>query len=276
MRTKTVGIILIAVLSLCLVLACAVGGYFMLTSPTSPIHITFGQQQTPSQPPSQTSESTPLPLPTYTALPTYTPPPTFTPLATFTTEPTIAPTYTPYPTYTKLPTLTPVHDAMFTASEPAFCRQGPSSQIWWDPKEALKQGQTVKIIGKSTSEWGLWWLVQKDSGQRCWVYSELGTTSGNVSGVPVVAAPVTPTPTILTVHLRNNHDKPLCHVWIQVSGSNNWVDLLNENQLLPGSSLSFNAYPGWYDVEIYQCPDDKVDVEYNFQILPGKTHFTTP
>ena len=226
-----------------------------------------GQIDPTLQPP-QIQPTVPVILATYTiqspVQPTYTPQPTFTPL----------PTYTSQPTYTSVPTQ--VQEATFTANEAAFCRKGPSEQVWWDPQEALKAGQTVKILGKSSEEWGLWWYIEKASGSRCWVYSELGSTAGNVSGVPLKTAPNTPVPTVVNVTLKNNHGGPLCGVWITNSGQGNWVNLLEGWQLEVGQFVQFTAWPGNYDIEMYDCANNFVDADYGMLIDSNNHKFTTP
>ncbi len=230
---------------------------------------TGGSTPAPADPQSPNSQPNPQ-VPDPVLPPTYTPQPTFTPQPTY----TLQPTFTPQATFTDMPTQ--AQDAMFTANEPAFCRTGPSEQIWWDPQEALNAGQTVKIIGKSTEDWGLWWYIQKASGSRCWVYSELGSTSGNIAGVPIKSAPSTPVPTIVNATLKNNHGGPLCAIWITDSGNANWVNLLEGWQLEAGQVVNFTAWPGIYDIEIYDCTNTLVDAGYGTNIDSNNRKFATP
>lgn len=276
-------VIVIVGIFLCLIVVCLFVAFLAVTSPGSLIHVTFGD---PTAIPFPTSQIVPTWTPvsvesskteinaTLAALVTSTPLP---PLPTYTPLPPL-PTYTPLPalpTYTPWPIATVMTEALFTPNQPVFCREGPSEQVWWDEKEALNTGQTVKIVGKSTYEWGLWWYIQKASGTRCWVFGELGSTSGNVAGVPEIITPI-PTPTILKVTLRNNHGAPLCQVWIEPAGSGNWTELLKGKTLGVGKMLPFQAAPGLYDIEIIQCPDIRVDYDYGFKIDAGHTKFTTP
>lgn len=262
--------IIIVVLVFALLCAFGVIGYFILFSQSSPIHISFGAPNEATVAPQITTQAlaslTNLPdaLPTYTDVPTFTPQPTYTNVPTFTLQPTY------------IPQATQVMEAMFTPNQPVFCRQGPSETVWWDPKEALKEGQTVKIIGKSSYEWGLWWYIQKSSGVKCWVYSELGMTSGNVAGVPEKSTPATPTPSYLDVYLRNDQGFQICSVWIETKNSGNWIELLNGNVIMPGGTLNYSATPGKYDIEIYDCFSNLVDSSYGFEISSNSTYFTTP
>ncbi len=234
-------------------LACSI----ILTSPSA-TQIPIIPQ--PINPPQQSQPD----QPTYTPAPTYTAAPTYTPAATF----------TPQPTYTEAPTQ--VLEAQFTPNQPVFCRSGPSEQVWWDPLEALNEGQTVKIVGKSSAEWGLWWYIQKASGVRCWVYSELGSTSGNVAGVPEKSSPATPTPSIINIYFKNNRAFSICDLWIEDEGAGNWIDLIDGWELFPEQTLTFYIYhPGNYDIEIYACDGTLVDVAYGFYLGPDSTRFST-
>lgn len=256
---------------LLLVGLCVVVGFLAIFMPSSPIHISFGSTSAPLpvaptavvQNPSTQSVS-PTEAPTFTPLATYTLAPTYTPV----------PTYTPQPTYTLVPTQP--QEAMFTPNQPVFCRAGPSEVVWWDPQEALNEGQTVKIIGKSTYEWGLWWYIQKASGTRCWVYSELGSTTGNVAGVPEKSAPATPVPAYVDVYIINNHGVKLCAMWIANAGKGDWVDLLSDFNLAAGDTLYFTAFPGRFDIEIYDCLGNLVDATYDFKINSKHRYFSTP
>ena len=259
-----------AIVALLVILLCviSVGGVLALVLiPNSPMHITWGEPAMPVPAP-------PLPVEVNPNPPVQQAPP----VAVATLPP--APTYTPRPTYTLEPTYTAeptqIQEAMFTANQPAFCRSGPSDVVWWDPQEALNKDQTVKIVGKSSSEWGLWWYVEKTSGTRCWVYSELGSTSGNVAGVPIKTAPNTPVPAFLDVTLKNKQVFKLCQVWVEPAGSGNWTELLTGLPLEPGQKMHFNAMPGIYDIEIYDCFDNLIDWSYSFKINPDSHNFSTP
>jgi hypothetical protein len=77
---------------------------------------------------------------------------------------------------------------MFTASQNAFCRQGPSTHYKDDRQ--VNKGQAVTIIGKSNAHSGFnWWFVQVPDGKKCYVSDDLGTTSGNTSNIPEQTPP---------------------------------------------------------------------------------------
>jgi hypothetical protein len=78
---------------------------------------------------------------------------------------------------------------VFTTNVNANCRSGPGTV--YDVVRGLPAGTTEDIIGKDAS--GTWWVVQ--DGVRCWVSATTGTAAGDLSAVPVIPAPPTPTRT---------------------------------------------------------------------------------
>jgi uncharacterized protein YraI len=101
------------------------------------------------------------------------------------------PTDTPVPGVpTDTPTLPPdAGPAMVTpsGSEAVNCRFGPGTAYL--AVGGLAVGSTVPITGKSGD--GMWWQIQNPMaiGTFCWVSAAVTHTSGNISAVPVVAAP---------------------------------------------------------------------------------------
>ncbi len=116
------------------------------------------------------------------------------PEATATTDPAeFFPSDTPAPT-AQPPTATS-DVPMFTLSQGAFCRDGPST-IYRD-RIAVQAGETLPISGRGISpvdNVSVWWQVRVGA-LACFISSTLGTTSGNLATVPDVPAPPTPTPT---------------------------------------------------------------------------------
>jgi uncharacterized protein YraI len=75
------------------------------------------------------------------------------------------------------------------SGQPVNCRSGPDTS--WSVVIILSPGQTVEIVGKTAD--GTWLEVKNPSlaGSFCWVSSGVVTTTGNLSGVAIVAAPPT-------------------------------------------------------------------------------------
>jgi uncharacterized protein YraI len=71
--------------------------------------------------------------------------------------------------------------------QPLNCRSGPG--VDWAVVIVLNPGQTAEIVGQSPD--GTWWYVKNPSipGTFCWISTSFAATSGNLSGIPVVAIP---------------------------------------------------------------------------------------
>lgn len=111
--------------------------------------------------------------------------------STFTPTPTAAPQAQTTPT--ALPTATPIAlgPPTFVAITPAYCRSGPGPG--YDIVTSLRSGDTASIIGVSEPGIPRWWVVTVLDAQ-CWVYSGLGETTGDLTGIPVYRTPPTPRP----------------------------------------------------------------------------------
>jgi len=105
------------------------------------------------------------------------------------TATTAPPSVTPLPSNTPPPTLTPTPTipVAFPSDKGVNCRFGPG--IEWLVVGALLVGQNATIQGKNGD--ASWWYVStpNDPGKPCWVAASVTNTAGNVSNVPVVAAP---------------------------------------------------------------------------------------
>jgi hypothetical protein len=110
--------------------------------------------------------------------------PGISPLAPTDTLQPLEPTFTP----TITPTDTPSAPMVTPTTEAVNCRFGPGTAYL--SIGGLKAGTSVPIIGKNGD--GGWWQIQNpnDVTSKCWVAGSATTTSGDVGGVPPVAAPV--------------------------------------------------------------------------------------
>ncbi len=102
---------------------------------------------------------------------------------------TVAPSLTPVPTLTLTPTLrpTPSVPQVTPISVNVNCRSGPD--VAYSAVSALLFGQTAQIDGRN--EDSSWWYIYDpaNAGQFCWVAASVVTTSGNLSGLPIIAPP---------------------------------------------------------------------------------------
>lgn len=83
----------------------------------------------------------------------------------------------------------PVGGPAFIVDTPANCRKGPSTT--YTVVTSFPAGTTLLIQARNTAS--TWWLVQVDASTTCWISSGTGHTSGNTSGVAIIADPPTPT-----------------------------------------------------------------------------------
>jgi hypothetical protein len=115
-------------------------------------------------------------------------------------EPTKAATQMQQPTPTVTPTPAPTatqfvsHYPVFTVTGDTSCLQGPSDKIWtWI--YIIPKGTTMPILGRSDEAvWGLWWYVEAAGTYDCYVYSGLGTVTGDTNIAPQMTTPPTPKP----------------------------------------------------------------------------------
>ncbi len=94
------------------------------------------------------------------------------------------------PTPTATQATTP---AGVTPFRSANCRFGPG--VVYTITTSFAPGHFLEVVGRD--EAGTWWQVTIPESQRlCWIAASLVDPSGDLSGIPVILAPATPTPTI--------------------------------------------------------------------------------
>ena len=209
---------------------------------------------------------------------------TATPFASVTTFPTAtpAPTQTLAPsatvTETATPTLTPTPSSpIFTVNIDSNCRSGPSKD--YPVIEGIFNGESVPILGQTTPERALWWYVTKD-GTNCWVSSILGTTSGNILGIPYIAAPPIPTPTHTKVKVlfENNTGRNICrldfYVGIDLVDRFKWAK--NEFKGDGGDQYIYLAIGGYDLIEAYDCNGNLTSTLTNVVINQDNDSFALP
>ena len=209
--------------------------------------------------------------------PTQPPPPTPIPPTLIPPTPILS---TPVPPPTMVPPTVPASTAtlgppMFTADQNSLCRSGPS-QIY-DVRASMNLGDTVKILGKSGPPWDGWWYVDV-LGSKCWVWSGLGKTSGDLSGLQVVQAPPTATVANVKMTINNNFIVPICYVYIfdvNNPGSGWSADILGTTNIInPGQSFTWTGLvPGTYEIAVSNCAGSSLDSKSNIQFT-GNTIVT--
>ncbi len=92
---------------------------------------------------------------------------------------------TPIPTATIKPT--PTVPQVTPNSVNVNCRSGPD--VAYEATSVLMFGQTAQVDGRNDDS--SWWYINDpaNAGQFCWVAASVVTTSGNLSGLPVIGPP---------------------------------------------------------------------------------------
>ena len=108
------------------------------------------------------------------------------------------PTIESVPSITPMASVTPATQSTPTPSNPTAtarldvnCRFGPGTV--YEVLGFLLNGQSAPINARNLA--ASWWRIKLDNGTLCWVDKDLVEVNGDTSGVPIVEAPPTPTPT---------------------------------------------------------------------------------
>ena len=123
-------------------------------------------------------------------------------------SPTIAPSQTATPTPSPTFTPTPLQPILSVRSE-ISCYAGPGDI--YGLVTNLQAGEEVEIVGKTES----FWVVALPTNTECWVADEHVNIEGEVSTLPNVAPPSTPTPSIPAPPKNLRLDRALC--WMDKS-----------------------------------------------------------
>ncbi len=132
-----------------------------------------------------------------------------------TSEPILEPSAVPSPEPVASPTstvpaLTFTPAATFTPSIPTIiarvdtnCRSGPN--LLYPRVGYLLVGQQSTVHGRNTSN--TWWYIANlnRAGEKCWVWADTTTVSGNIAGLPVITPPPLPKVTDFTLSFSNLH-----------------------------------------------------------------------
>lgn len=226
-----------------------------------------GCQASPLLPTAAPSTEVPATEPPTVELPTEIPAteaPTSEPVPSDTPEPTATETAVPSPTPT---------DPMLEILSAANCRGGPG--VPYEVLLQVRRGRILPLLGQSTAFGPLWWKVGVDN-TECWIWNELGRTSGRLEGVPVLAAPPTPTPrptAVVTrtptpvgiqfsVTISNQTTSNVCFVFIVPASQSGWgKSVLPSNFFLPPQGkFSVLLSSGRWNFRAEDCKDDVVEI----------------
>ena len=99
------------------------------------------------------------------------------------------------PEFTPTITITPTGTSfipMVSVSLDTNCRTGPG--VVYDYLTALLVGEKAEVVGKYTTVTPNYWVIKKDS-YTCWLWGQYATVEGDISGLPEMVPPPSPTPT---------------------------------------------------------------------------------
>ncbi len=97
-------------------------------------------------------------------------------------------TPTPTITFTATPGI-----PMVSVSADTNCRRGPGKE--YDNVGALLINQSAEIVGKSTPT-GYWIIKNPERDGTCWLWGTYAIVTGDISSLPEIPIPPTPTPSI--------------------------------------------------------------------------------
>jgi hypothetical protein len=80
---------------------------------------------------------------------------------------------------------------MVSVSVDTNCRTGPGQS--YDYLTALRVGEQAEVVGKYTSSTPPYWIIRRGS-ITCWLWGQYATIAGDVSSVPEMIPPPSPTP----------------------------------------------------------------------------------
>jgi hypothetical protein len=106
--------------------------------------------------------------------------------ATTTPQFTSTPLQPPASTFTVTPAV-----PMVSVSVNTNCRSGPG--VPYSILGVLAVGQNAQVVGQNTLN-GFWIVNLNPQHVTCWLWNQYATVTGNTSGLPLVAPPVSPTP----------------------------------------------------------------------------------
>ena len=116
--------------------------------------------------------------------------------ATSQTE-TATATKTPAPSFTDTPVPSSISASSPTAGAPTVtvststnCRTGPGQA--YPSIYGLPVGVSAKVVGRNASV-NYWVIEIPNNGGKCWLWGQYATVTGDISGLPTVAIPPTPT-----------------------------------------------------------------------------------
>lgn len=170
-------------------------------------------------------------------------PPTKTPTATITETNTRLPTFTSTPSQPSTSTATPQRIAVVTSNE-AYVRSGDGTSF--RAAETYYEGDELKIIG--INEDTTWLAITLPFGKSGWIALSRVNLDFDVTVLPIIESPSTPTPGIYTLSISNTMEESNILIYIDGIKQSIYVNEIRTYQVT-GGRHSCSIYVGTGDVK---------------------------
>lgn len=201
------------------------------------------------------------------------------------------PALPPSPTLTPSPTLSPTPAApqLTPNSSVVNCRSGPS--VAYASLDTIKSGQTAVIAGRNNDN--TWWYVHDPNNASvfCWIAASVSTTSGSLSNLPVIPAPVAivtnvmvnasatfsmcggPNPVIFSGAITTNGATKVSFQWEIRGAKSNTTSPQTINFSIAGTKNApnpgtYSADCGSYSISLHVLSPNDISAKQNFKIGP--------
>ena len=164
-------------------------------------------------------------------------------LPTYTPEFTFTPSFTPSATFTLTPS-----KPMVSVSITTNCRSGPTTQ--YALLGVLQVGESAEVVGRSVLTDTMIIRLPSKPEVTCWLWAKNATVSGDISKLPIISIPYTPTPlaSVNVVYSATQYCLGLYHFKFKITnnGSTTWesdrVSVTDQNTSIT-RTVSWDDFP---------------------------------
>jgi len=186
--------------------------------------------------------------------------------ATDTPEFTFTPSFTPSATFTLTPS-----KPMVRVSVATNCRSGPTTQ--YALLGVLQVGESAEVVGRSVLTDTMIIKLPSKPEVTCWLWAQNASVSGDISGLPIVSIPYTPTPvaSVNVVYSATQYCLGLYRFKFQITnnGATTWE---SDRVSVTDQNTSITRTVSWDDFPYYSAAcDSKTDLN----LEAGEVGFTT-
>jgi hypothetical protein len=168
---------------------------------------------------------------------------------------TFTPSFTPSATFTLTPS-----KPMVSVSITTNCRSGPTTQ--YSLLGVLQVGESAEVVGRSVLTDTMIIKLPSNPEVTCWLWAQNATVSGDISKLPIISIPYTPTPvaSVSVVYSSTQYCLGLYRFKFKITnnGSTTWEsDRVN----VTDQNLSITRTVSWDDFPYYTAAcDAKTDL----------------